>query len=77
MGEGRVGQEGAWERPWGPPTSLFGNHEVPDGVGRRAWGVELEEAGTLRGLEPRPSSARCATTNVFCFFLLVFSQTQR
>ena len=43
----------------------------------RAWGVELEEAGTLRGLEPRPSSARCATTNVFCFFLLVFSQTQR
>lgn len=36
-----------------------------------------KEAGTPQGLEPWPSSARRATTSAFCFFLLVFSQTQR
>lgn len=63
--------------PGAPQHLSLGTMRYLMGWEGRAWGVELEEAGTLRGLEPRPSSARCATTNVFCFFLLVFSQTQR
>lgn len=49
MGEGRVGQEGAWERPWGPPTSLFGNHEVPDGVGRKGLGCGARRSRDAAG----------------------------
>lgn len=41
------------------------------------WGGEAragsrKKAGMLRGLEPRPSSAGCATTSTFCFFFSSF-----
>lgn len=74
MREGRV-EEGSWERGPGHPTpgplssgttmSLMRWGGRP---GVRSW----KEAGTPQGLEPWPSSAGCATTSAFCFFLLFF-----
>lgn len=68
-------QEGSWERGPGHPTpgplssgTIMSLMRWGGRPGVRSW----KEAGTPQGLEPWPSSAGCATTSAFCFFLLFF-----
>lgn len=65
-------------RPLGEALGAPAQHVSPqDHGGDGPAEGSRKEAETPQGLEPWPSSARRATTSAFCFFLLVFSQTQR